>query len=564
MISLPRVLVSLLVAGWFFGPSAGWAGDEENRQRRGELCIAFQSLPLNLLSGTSEAFEAEVFSGLVWDPLSTRDNVDVAIAAVVDPNYQALDKQGNRYLFQIKPNAKWSDGSEVVALDVLSSYRLWLNKSLMSGPYMYATTQIAGISPSQDKPKAFILDLKVSTDNPLYALDLPLYKASQVVKMNDNYTLSLIREQSINPSNGPFMYEFPYKGQMKNIKLTRNDYYYRPTPPKDGGIYPVTELTLRHYNTAITAMQDVLNGSCDMFLNWPQNNTVPNNLGKRDISVQTITGIIVNMNREKGNQFLRDEVDIVKKDRNRKIRKALDMLIDRPKILSMLIGRQPTGADFNLLLHGPMPKKEYQNMTPPELAAHDPAGAGQELTRLGLRKDSKGKWTDSSGNLLKLRFIHGDFGRDAEKHVCDEIIKTLEDNGFEVQQLARSSDELNARLKSGEFDLAFKTYTLSGTHRENLEFLFCPNDSYNLGCYDSHEVSKKVSQAKSTINPDNKLAIQFEASSLIADDRPWLFLYDLPYQVVYRPSFLRLPANDAGLSANDLFINVCDWRTGSK
>jgi ABC-type transport system substrate-binding protein len=302
----------------------------------------------------------------------------------------------------------------------------------------------------------------------------------------------------------------------------------------------------------------------DLFLNWPYNAAVPPTLGARDITVNSITGVIINMDRVKGHPYLRDDSDLLKREKNLKVREALDMLIPRDFILFQLLNRDPKPDDYEkYLLYGPWPHHEFLGAQVPAIVGGNSKGADDLIRKTcGWSKDGQGYWLDAQSKRITLRFIHGDFGRDTDRQICDEICKRLESNGFYIEKSATTTNQFLARLQQGDFDLAFKTYTLSGTHRENLGYLFVDQADYNPGRFNNAEVRRLFEKAGQSRDPGEQREFLKDAAYVIGQQRPWLFLYDLPFKAVYRPNFLRLPSKDSALSADDFFINACDWSTG--
>ncbi len=551
-------VASLLLTG------SSWAQSDPNLDRQlmgraGKIRMVFQNSLLNMRAGAANRAEDLFFSGLIWDPITCFDEQNALRALIVDENFQVLDDYNTSFQLEIIPDALWSDGSPVTSDDIIASFQIWNNRNVLERCYNMVNGSITQIEKVNDR--TFKVHSPVSIENPLAILRLPIYPATSIVvgPMGD---FVFEDPENFGLTNGPFLAENIWisTGQ-EEVPLDVNRSYPETADRLDLGRYcrPLNHVDLRYHSTMDQAVNAMVAGSMDFFYNWPRTRDVPSELlSKKDIFLGNMTGMIINMDQGNGNRYLSS-----RRLENKEMRKALDMLVDRNTVISIIMRENLNERQKReILLYGPWRYMDYQIATKRNpIVDYNVSQATGIFQSQGFRKGSDGYWLQPNGEPFTLRLICGTYKNAAESQVFNYIMQSFDEFGIKIDYKDITSAEYTKRLLEGSYDLAFKSFVLpTGDYVHSLGSLFEAGSSANLGGYNNPAVNSKLAQSGGTYDFNDKKAILTDVAQIISDDRPWLFLYSMPYRAVYNRRFV----HNIGvkLSGSDLFLNVDSWQTG--
>ncbi len=203
-----------------------------------------------------------IYSGLV--KLDGKNNVVPDLAAAMP----TISPDRLTYTFKLKPNLKFSDGTPVVASDVVYSLTRTLSKAeaaplgmLYDGHIKGAaalnlgkTNVLAGIKAPDDRTVVFTLDKPIS-----FFLETLTYATADVVKPTLKAGEDLVGPNAManNIGTGPFMFSRPWR--------YRSEMYFKPNPYWYGASkMKLTEIDMPFIASDITAYAEYQSGQLGM------------------------------------------------------------------------------------------------------------------------------------------------------------------------------------------------------------------------------------------------------------------------------------------------------------
>ena len=233
--------------------------------------------------------------------------------------------------------------------------------------------------------------------------------------------------------------------------------------------------------------------------------------------------------------------------RNRKLRRALSLAIDRKGLLEEILLRHPAN-DQNLVADGPFVKGSFVDSPGVEPFDYNP------LLARGLVAAAK---KELGGNLIKLTL---EYPSTAEaRPVCPKIAEALTLLGIEIQLIERSESELESSLRSGrKFDLVYRasrpTQPLYDAGPLLLPGYDAPPSTNALGSAASPRILQLLIQLDHAPETTSARTLAQQVDRESRDELPVLPLWQLEDHYAWR-STLRGPAE----STDDLYQNIANW-----
>lgn len=211
-------------------------------------------------------FAAYVVSGLCFDGLLTVDpkgNAAPAIAAALP----TVTKNGTRYVFKLRPNAKWSDGRPLTADDVVFTYQL-----MFSPDYKDFTTAYRGDLESHLKSVRAVD--KRTVEFVLKGAYAPFLLANCTLGLLPKHVLGSIDAKSLNTASfnqGPTVtngvFKFASRQQGSSITLARNPNYWQGAAKLDGYVLKIVPTSTSIAQQLKTGEIDIGPVTADQFSN---------------------------------------------------------------------------------------------------------------------------------------------------------------------------------------------------------------------------------------------------------------------------------------------------------
>ncbi|MGQ9630153.1 MAG: peptide-binding protein [bacterium] len=232
------------------------------------------------------------------------------------------------------------------------------------------------------------------------------------------------------------------------------------------------------------------------------------------------------------------------------MREAIDLSIDRSDIIERaLLGCGiPTTGPFH---PGTWP---YNPEVPPQ--TYDPDGAFRILGEKG--------WKDTDGDLIldrggrELGFtLLVDRGDSLKEAVAQRIKWQLFQVGIRVDvEFLDSRDLFRERLIPGKFQAVLLQFN-AGIDPDKYTYLFWHSSgagTWNFGPYRNEEVDRLIEMGRVTANQSERQRIYHRIHSIIAGDRPALFLF-------FRRRFVGISSKFGGISESpaSFYRSIKDW-----
>ncbi len=305
-----------------------------------------------------------------------------------------------------------------------------------------------------------------------------------------------------------------------DVHLTRN-----PSRPADasGDGRPVTSLRLQYDQDAARQRELMEGGRADIWVSPPPAVLPPfkNQTDRYGVkSYQLNQWWFVAMNHRNGH--LSDP----------RVREALDLAVPRAQLVEKF------GGDSARLTSGPfLPTSAWQ---PADAAptAEDRARASKLMTEAGYSKQG-GVWT-KNGEAVSLRWgVQGDL-LDDYNDVVYGLNDAWEEAGFNVRVRPIRTTDWRERVEAGDadktFDLILGRWNID--REEAALDLFSKvregDRQVNLFAYESEDVGKIVEAYRKETSGPKREALMQKLHRYLHDDRPYLFLWTLEVQSIYR------------------------------
>lgn len=381
---------------------------------------------------------------LMYDFLTSYDPVDEhPIPGLASSWAASPDKL--TWTFNIRDNAKWSDGQPVTADDVAWTLNLMMTNpdaATANGNFVanFKTVTAAGnqVTIVLSRPQATML-----------ALDVPIVPkhaweshASDVGKFNNDTAFPVI-------GGGPFILTGYSQGQY--IELSANPTYWRGKAGFD-------KLVFKNYKDTDAEVEALKKGEVDFAYNLTaaQYDSLKNtaNIKLNSTPDKRFYALMMNPGATtKTNQAFGDSNPALK-DEN--VRHAIMHAID-PKVLVV-----KTLGGYGVAGAGYIPSVFAQYRWTPDASMaykYDPATANQLLDAAGYKKGSDGMRTTPDGTPFTLRLLgETDRAANADNQNATYISEWLKAVGVRVSVSIVDGGKLADTLLSGEYDLAFDSW----------------------------------------------------------------------------------------------------------
>ncbi len=485
----------VLVAG-LLGPS--WAAMESPRYG-GTLVFAIGSDPETLNPAVTTGVEAiavgcKMFNGLVWLDQAREAQPELATS-------WQIGRDGLTYIFKLRRDVKWHDGTPFTSADVKFTFEDVLAKYHPRTRLAFANLHaVAAPDPytvivTFKKPYAPFLQQMTCQEAAI--VPKHLFEGTDVLKNPHNAAAPI--------GTGPFKWGEWVKGD--HVTMVRNEQYFRKGEPY---LDRVIAKVISDPTARVLALRS---GDIDYIQSYflPKQDVATL---ARDPRVQTRQGTDL-----PGNFLLFFNVGHKPLD-VREVRQALAIGLNRDQILKEAVfglGTVGRSAIHHELTWAYNPGIDYTKMYP-----YDPARAAAMLDKAGLRPQG--------GARLRVRLVHdvaqAGFGtmaqilRDNWQKIGVDV--TLEPVEFQLM--------LDRVFIKRDYDVALEPYTTAGDPAIGIARAYIttpPGRSFtNASPYSNPQVDRLFEQATLTPSRAERQKLYYEVQKVIANDLPVLNLID--------------------------------------
>lgn len=488
-----------------------------------------------------------IYSGLVrWDP---EEGFIPELAESLE-----INEDGTVYTLKIRDNAKFHNGEDVRARDVLFTINAIQNPVYRS-PFVDHFYNVTVVQ-EDDKTVSFILEEAFAPF--IQYLTVGILPASVWAEiLPQNAPLAALNLQPI--GSGPYRFaEFAKdkRGSIRSYTLKRNNDYYRD-PPR------IEQLTFKFYPDTL-ALHDALQNK-----NVEGANFVP--FEKRDETLENKNVELLEPFLPRvGVLYMNQDVHPALKDPV--IRQAIAASIDKTSLVEEVYG---TSAR---VIHGPILEGQV-GYDPERIDVFDPAGAIAKLEEVGytlvadtgLRK-MKGEAeeqedeedTGEEAEMLRMRLttVESADARLAAEKIREDLLAV----GIETELVVVSSELITTQVvETRDFDLLLSPIHLEADpdpypfwHSSQAK-----ESGLNLAGYANEAVDTLLEEARTEMNAEIRAEKYRQFQALLAQDMPALYLYQSSYgyaisKKIHHPELRNI------VIPSDRFANVTEWYIKTK
>lgn len=503
-----------------------------------------------LISGEAYARQVEE---LIYQPLYQFNNDGSRLIPVLaEGNPQRIDDEnGSRFIFKLKPEAKWSDGKSVTAFDFQFTFRQLYNPHLPTGAFKAYLHFLDSIVVHPSRP----LEAVVYTNTPYFLAETVLsnieifpahyhdpdqqlkpYTIAQLrtfSKEKGPSTLKLLADNFISIAesgktigSGPYTIEMWKRGENVLLKKKEN-YWGDQFDPKWLLTGKSKWIDFRIIPDIHAAYQSLLAGELDVI------NEVPDAIFKKAcltssqlqqcFSPSQYLYYYIGMNRK--------HAALATPSLRRAVARCLD--VDR------WIAEQLN--ELAVRVHNPIsPMKPYY--LPPENSPFfDPTMAGKTFYTeggWGLRADHKYRQKTEGTNLipLKLRYSYVSTNDQAKK-LGLFFKEQAAPAGLEIILEPLAFSTLRTRLRSGDFELYYlANYDAPADLDPRQRWHTEAHSSLNYFGFGNVESDRLIEEIGHTLEAEKRAELYKRFQHIIMEDQPCIFLFSPNQKIITRPN----------------------------
>ncbi len=490
---------------------------------------------------TSTAVIGDLFTGLT--------KVDLKSMKVVPDLAQEWTELegGKRYVFKLKSNLRWSDGTPITADDVVFTYRdIYLNKEIPNS----TGDMLMGILKSKEDIQGFVkkiddLTVEFNLSSPfasfLQALSAPILPRHKLQKHVKDGTFMTAWNVNTDPKeivgSGPYIIKRYIKGQL--VEYEANPYYYERDEKGNQLPYIKTRIgyIVQDPDTALIKFSDK---RVDYIGVRAQDVLYISKLKDAKLldmgPTPSTTFLVFNQNpKAKIPQYK------IKWFTKREFRLALSHAIDREGICYLVYNAMATPLYSPIT---PANRPYYQEGVFP-VYEYNLEKARKLLLSAGFRYNQKGELLDEEGNKVEIVLLTN--AGNKERETIGNIIKEdLEKLGISVVFRPIDFNTLVSKLTSS-YDWEAVIIGLTGSldphfgrnvwHSSGTLHMWNPRQEKPSTQWEK-EVDRLFDLGAITTDQEKRVEIYRQAYKIIAQEQPMIFIATPKSMFSYRPKFM--------------------------
>lgn len=468
----------------------------ENAGSGQELRVAMATNPTSLDPAVVQDTETSDLLNNVFEGLVAYDENNNIVGRVAESWHVSQD--GRKYTFKIRPGIKFSDGTDVLAVHVKTSFERALSPTIASpvaGTYLDdivgaeevlkgTVSSLSGIVIKDDKT----VEISIKEPKPYFLGKLTYLCASIVQSELAKGALITDIKQAI--GTGPFVLS-EYKN-MQSVTLKANDGFWEGKPA-------ITTIERPVIMDAATRLNKFRSGNLDMVTVEKQD--IPAVMGDPNLKelVQPIPRpaiFYILLNGKRYAPF-----------KDRRVRRAFMMAIDRDRIAGQILNGQTAAKRW-------VP----DSMLPGDLSVpkFDPAAAKKELAAAGLNPATVPPLP------LAVRADNVD-----AKIIAESLAADLKKNlGVKVQPQTLDWGTMLKLRNEGKLPSAFLSWFADYVDPQNFLSLLLRSDAkLNFDGWSNTEFDKLTAAADSEKDAAKRAALYLQAEQIVLDEVPRIPLY---------------------------------------
>jgi peptide/nickel transport system substrate-binding protein len=420
-----------------------------------------------------------------------------------------ISNGGSKYVFKLRPNAKWSDGKPLTADDVVFTYDLMFSPKYNAFSSAYRgdlTNHLKSVRALNAHTVEFVTK---GVYSPFQVADctLGLLPKHVLGKLSAKALNTATYNQGPTVSNGAFMFVKRQTGS--SITFARNPHYWGGPAKLDGYVLKIVP-------TSVSIAQQLGTGEIDIGpLTADQFATV-----KNSSNVKLVTFPSLNVEVATFNLNSTSKASAIFADKG--VRQALWWALDRPSIIKAAF----FGAG-GLFTNSPEPNGTWAHS--PSITPNysfDPAKANSMLDSLGWAKGASGvrakNGVEMAWTIMTVPSYTTAIEAMAEqwKAVGANVTPQTTTIGVIIDQL----------FKSRTYDMIFIADNLLSADPDMSAYFHSRNTvpgGLNSGGYKNPQMDKVLDSATATLDQAKRQKLYYQFQNLFADDPPGIPMVDL-------------------------------------
>lgn len=431
-----------------------------------------------------------------------------------------VSKDGLQFTFKLRKDAFFHNGDPVTAEDVkfsLEAIREPKHEALDMVPYFETFTKVEILDPQTIRFTA--KEKYFQNMNSLCSM----YIIPKSVYGDINKSVKLLKSSV---GAGPYKFDHYDKGQM--IVIKRFDKWYGKDVPALKGYFNFAQINMKITKEGNVLGEKLKKGDLD-YAEFKATDDLLRVTGKpfkRVFKSDKFATYAVKNDMPKSYGYLGfNFLDPILKDKN--VRIAFTHLVNREQI------NQKFAEGLNNLATSPVPVNTPQSPNRKAIP-FDPAKAKALLTKSGWSDSDKNgvldKVIDGKKTELRLTMIYAN--KDSEKQWtiikedCKKAGVDLELKYLEWNSFLKNIDEKKMQL----WAMAWGGGDVESDPKQIWHSASIGTGGSNFGSYSNPEVDKLIDQGRGELNAKKRTEIFKKAYTLIADDAPYVFLFNRKYE----------------------------------
>ena len=384
----------------------GWETNEDykiigdfNAKKGGAVTLAMSEYPptLRTLGKDTQLQILGLIEGLVYETLLGIDSETLEYTPGLATDWK-ISKDEQTFWFRINPDARWSDGTEVTAEDVVATYKLLIDEGIQH-PVTNEYYREKYKEPIAESKYIVRIDCKKPEWRAFMGISTTAIFPSEYLKRTSGEDFLKKYNDQLLPGTGPYVIDHKKTKNPEKLTLKRRNDWWGEDLAINTGLYNFDEIVFRFVLDDRLQMTKFIEGEFDVYFPgraqwWVQELNAENVSAIRDGLIQKrkifnykalgVSGLVFN-----ANTWPFNDIDM---------RKAFIQLWDVDELLRELF------YDEYIKCRSYFMGTVYENSDNPVLD-YNPTSALRILESKGWSKKPGDEWmTNSSGDLLEVTF----------------------------------------------------------------------------------------------------------------------------------------------------------------
>lgn len=494
-----------------------------NAKKGGSFSMSVQEYPATYcdVGENANIQTVSLINALVFEPLLGFDAETLDYYPGLATHWK-ISEDKKTYWFRIDPNAKWSDGTPVTAVDVIATYKLLVDEGLKD-PFtnsLYTETY--------EEPKAesrYIVSVTCKKENwrsfLYFGVSTKIYPASHLSKTNGAGYITKYQFDFM-PGSGPYELDKEKTQQGERLTMKRRDNYWAAAYERNAGQFNFDNITFAVARTDELMRDKLLAGEVDWYIVpraqwWAEelNETKQTNIARGVIARQKIynrnpkgtSGFALNTNRPPFDDI--------------KVREAMSLLFNFQELNSKLFFNEY--VRINSYYYG----TPYANPNNPK-PEYNPTKALKLLKEAGYTRKTGEKWLTKEGKPLSLDLMSDK----STERIFVPYQQSLANSGIELKFNNVDPNERFKKVQGKDFSIAYQSYT--GLFFPNPEssmhskFATVPNNTNITGLNDKR-IDELCDLYDQSYDTKERVKYVQEIDAIACEKKHWVWGWVSPY-----------------------------------